>query len=69
MLISYLAGCMGHKAFALHYCCWQSRAKKMDDLFVVLPSFLSLSPRPILFLAPALMDLLQLKHLLWLKNK
>lgn len=42
VLISYLAGCMGHKAFALHYCCWQSRAKKMDDLFVVLPSsFLS----------------------------
>ena len=37
VLILYLAGCTGHKAFALHYRCWQSRAKKMDDLFVVLP--------------------------------
>lgn len=54
VLISYLTGCVGHKAFALHYCCWRSRAKKMDDLFVVLPSLFLSHPAPFSSLLPPL---------------
>lgn len=55
-LILYLTGCTGHMAFALHYCCWQNRAKKMDELFVGLPPihFALSHPGPFSSLHPSL---------------